>query len=173
MWALLAPIRAVEAGPPGPGKEGTGFLWNLLHLLPVVWEEEWLPHHFWKENLMGWVKNINLSAPLCLPAAWWTLAALPPPNPRPKPARGGPSWGAGAPRAHCLHPGPQHAKASAPRGYASQTHCLISFLPPTPDVITMVRETPSVAGVVQLPSASRAGALHLHALIKQVNYLPT
>lgn len=53
VWALFAPIQPVETGPPGPGKEGTGILWKLLPLTPVVWEEEGLPHPFWKQNLMG------------------------------------------------------------------------------------------------------------------------
>ena len=30
-----------------------------------------------------------------------------------------------------------------------------------------------MADVTRLPSTSRAGALHLHTFIKQVNYLPT
>ena len=174
-WLLcgLSLPHSGSGNKPFWSREGEpGILWKILHCMPVVGGKEGLSHHFWKQNLMGWVKNINLSAPLRLPASWRTLAAV---SSRSQTHKGWAIRAAQAPLAPCAYPGPQHAKVSAPKGDASQTHCLISFLPLTPDrqVITMVQEILSVADVMQLPSASGAGAQHLCALIKQVNYLPT
>lgn len=117
--------------PSGPGK-GTSLLSSPLHLMPVVQEGERLPWHFWEQNLMGWMQNVSPSTTQHLSAAWWALPALSPSIPT---HRGWAITGR-APHTPRLHPGPshplsrQHVPASAPRGRASQTCFLISFLPP-------------------------------------------
>lgn len=85
-------------------------------------------HHFWKQNLMGWMQNVNASAPQRLPAAWWVLPAFSPS------IQNSPGMGHLREPEHPvptnLHSGPQPPlRPAACRGLCPSAPCFPNLLP--------------------------------------------